>query len=75
MDLMTQKYSIIELLMATKNEKLLEEIGELLEKDQQGAILTEWQKAELDRRSAAYRSGDTKTYTLEEVKQRARAAK
>lgn len=75
MDIVSQKYSIIERLMATNNERLLKEISELLEKDYQAPSLTDWQMNELDRRSEAYKKGESKTYSIEEVKQRARAAK
>jgi putative addiction module component (TIGR02574 family) len=62
------KYRLIEKLIHTEDEDLLNQVQEILESTE----LTEKQKQELDRRMEKYEKGETKLYTWDEVKERIR---
>lgn len=71
MDVQSTKYAIIEKVIQTNNEDLLNEVQAILEEEE--IILTDWQKEELDRRSSRHKTGESKSFTWEEVKKRARS--
>ena len=73
MDIQATKYTIIEKIIQTHNEKLLNEVQAILEQEE--IFLTDKQKEELDRRTARHKSGESKSYSWEEVKRRARSAR
>lgn len=60
------KYRLIERLIQTEDDELLNQIKEILE----GSDLSEDEKVELDKRVGKYQRGESKLYTLEEVKER-----
>jgi putative addiction module component (TIGR02574 family) len=62
------KYRLIEKLIQTEDEELLNQVKEILESTE----LTEEQKKELDRRMEKHRKGEGKLYTWQEVKDRIR---
>jgi putative addiction module component (TIGR02574 family) len=72
MNIESAKYAIIEKIIETDSEELLNEITSLL--GQHDGLLTEPQKDELDRRAVRHKNGETKSYSWDEVKQHARAS-
>jgi putative addiction module component (TIGR02574 family) len=74
MDVQSTKYAIIEKIILTEDENLLNEVKAILAQEEE-ILLTDLQNAELDRRSLRHKNGESKSYTWEEVKQRARAQK
>lgn len=71
MDVQSTKYAIIEKVIQTNDEDLLSEVQAILEEEE--IILTDWQKEELDKRSSRHKTGESKNFTWEEVKKRARS--
>ena len=71
MDVQSTKYAIIEKVIQTNDEDLLNEVQAILEEEE--IILTNWQKEELDKRSTRHKAGESKSFTWEEVKKRARS--
>jgi putative addiction module component (TIGR02574 family) len=60
------KYRLIERLIQIEDDELLNQVQEILD----GSDLSEEEKLELDKRVAKYQRGESKLYTLEEVKER-----
>lgn len=73
MDVQSTKFAIIEKVIQTNDEDLLNEVQAILEEEE--IILTSRQKEELDERSARHKAGESKNFTWEEVKKSARSAK
>jgi putative addiction module component (TIGR02574 family) len=71
MDVESTKYAIIEKIIHINNEDVLNEVRAILE--EQETMLTDRQKAELDKRSSRHNSGESKSFTWEEVKKSARS--
>jgi putative addiction module component (TIGR02574 family) len=71
MDVQSTKYAIIEKVIQTNDEDLLNELNAILEQEE--IILTDSQKEELDKRVARHKSGESKSFTWEEVKVHARS--
>ncbi len=71
MDVQSTKYAIIEKVIQTNDENILNEVQAILEQEE--IILTDWQKEELDKRALRHKSGESKNYTWEEVKKRSRS--
>ncbi len=71
MDVQSTKYAIIEKVIQTNDQDLLNEVQAILE--ERVFILTDWQKEELDKRSSQHITGESKSYIWEEVKKRARS--
>jgi putative addiction module component (TIGR02574 family) len=71
MDVQSTKYSIIEKVIQTNDEDLLNELNAILVQEE--IILTDSQKDELDKRAARHKSGESKSFTWEEVKEHARS--
>jgi putative addiction module component (TIGR02574 family) len=71
MDVQSTKYAIIEKVIQTNNEELLNEVQAILEEEE--IMLTDWQKEELDKRSSRYQTGESKSLTWGEVKKRAQS--
>ena len=75
-DLQKRKLWLIERLARMQNEKLISQVERLIreaekEMQQSLSVLTPEQKAELRRRIEADEKGEAKSYTWEEVKQKA----
>ena len=71
MDLQLTKLELIEMLLNTKRETVLEKVKLLLESEQDDFSLTEEQYKVIDKRREAYLKGEGKSLTWEEVKQNA----
>ena len=71
MDLQLTKLELIEMLLNTKRETVLEKVKLLLESEQDDFSLTEEQYKVIDKRREAYLKGEGKSMTWEEVKQNA----
>ena len=71
MDLHLTKLELIEMLLNTKRETVLEKVKLLLESEQDDFSLTEEQYKVIDKRREAYLKGEGKSLTWEEVKQNA----
>lgn len=71
MDVQSTKYSIIEKVIQTNDENILNEVQAILEREE--IVLTNLQKEELDKRALRHESGESKNFTWEEVKKRARS--
>ena len=71
MDLHLTKLELIEMLLNTKREAVLEKVKLLLESEQDDFSLTEEQYKVIDKRREAYLKGEGKSLTWEEVKQNA----
>lgn len=67
MSLETRKLEVMQELLLTHSESLLEQVHQMLRAGNDHE-LTEGQKAELDARRSRYRSGESKAYSLEEAK-------
>ena len=72
MNVQTTKYLIIEKITQLNDEDILNEVQAILEQNEK-VSLTDWQKEELDKREARHKRGESKNYTWNEVKERARA--
>ena len=72
MNVIDTKTYIIEKINKIDDEALLNELRLILEQDET-ILLTDEQKAELDRRTKSHENGTSKSYTWDEVKQNARA--
>jgi putative addiction module component (TIGR02574 family) len=73
MDVKSTKYAIIEKVIQTNDEDLLNEVKAIL--DEEEIILTDWQKKELDERLLRHETGESKSFTWGEVKKRARSGR
>ena len=73
MDVQSTKYLIIEKITQINDVDLLNEVRAILE-NQEEIVLTDWPKDELDKRVARHKSGESKSFTWEEVKTRGRSA-
>ena len=62
------KYRLIEKLIQTEDDELLNHVQEILESSE----LSEQEKQELDKRMQKYQRGESKLYTLDELKERIR---
>jgi hypothetical protein len=71
MDLQLTKLELIEMLLNTKKETVLEKVRVLLETEQDDFSLTEEQYKIIDKRRENYLNGKGKSLTWEEVKQKA----
>lgn len=71
MNIQSTKYAIIEKVIQINDEDLLNELSAILEQEE--IILTESQTEELDKRAARHTSGESKSFTWEEVKEHARS--
>ena len=71
MDLQLTKLELIEMLLNTKREAVLEKVKLLLESEQDDFSLTEDQYKVIDKRREAYLKGEGRSLTWEEVKQNA----
>ncbi len=71
MDLQLTKLELIEMLLNTKKETVLEKIRILLEAEQDDFSLTEEQYKIIDKRRENYLNGEGKSLTWEQVKQNA----
>lgn len=71
MDLEATKLEVIELLLNTKEETILKKVKQLLEEDEKkdGFTLTEEHYRVLDERRKRHFAGESKSYTLKEVKE------
>ena len=72
MDVQSTEYAIIEKVIQTSNEDVLSEVQAILEQEEE-IILTDWQKEELDKRESRHNKAESKNFTWEEVKKRARS--
>jgi putative addiction module component (TIGR02574 family) len=70
MDVQSTKYAIIEKVIQTNDENILNEVNAILEQEE--IILTDLQKEELDKRVERHQRGESKSFTWEEVKKMAR---
>ena len=73
MEIQATKYLIIEKIMQINDESLLSEVQAILELSEE-IKLTDWQEGELDKRATRHAKGESKNYTWNEVKERAKAA-
>ena len=71
MDLQLTKLEIIEMLLHTKEETVLDKVRMLLETEQDDFSLTEKQYKLIDKRRENYLNGEGKSLTWEEVEQNA----
>ena len=71
MDLRITQLELIEMLLNTKKEAVLEKVRTLLEAEQDELLLTEEQYKLIDKRREKYLKGNGKSLTWEEVKQNA----
>jgi len=71
MNLQLTKLELIEMLLNTKKETVLEKIRILLEAEQDDFSLTEEQYKIIDKRRENYLNGEGKSLTWEQVKQNA----
>jgi len=71
MDLRITKSELIEMLLNTKKETVLEKVRTLLETEQDDFPLTEEQYITIDKRREEYLNGKGKSLTWKEVKQNA----
>jgi putative addiction module component (TIGR02574 family) len=72
MNIESTKYAIIEKIIETDSEELLDEIRSLLGQTEES--FTEEQKKELDQRAIRHKNDESKSYSWDEVKQRARSS-
>lgn len=72
MDIQATKLELIKMLMEVDKDSILQEIKEILysEKHREKSQLTAEQKSELDKRMEKHLSGESKSYSWEEVKQK-----
>ncbi len=71
MDLQLTKLELIEMLLNTKRETVLNQVRALLEAEQDDFSLTEEQYKIIDKRRESYLNGEGKSMTWEQVKQNA----
>ena len=71
MDLQLTKLELIEMLLNTKREAVLEKVRALLETEQEDFSLTEEQYKIIDKRREEYLKGKGKSLSWEQVKQNA----
>jgi hypothetical protein len=74
MDLRITQLELIEMLLNTKKETVLEKVRTLLETEQDDFSLTEEQYKIIDKRREEYLNGNGKSLTWEQVKQNASKA-
>ena len=71
MDLRITQLELIEMLLNTKKETVLNKVRTLLEKEQDEFILTKAQYKIIDKRREKYLNGEGKSLSWKEVKQNA----
>jgi len=71
MDLQLTKLELIEMLLNTKKEAVLQKVKLILETEQDDFSLTEAQYQVLDERRTAYLKGEGESLSWEEVKEKA----
>jgi len=71
MDIQLTKLELIEMLLNTKKETVLDKVRTLLEKEQDDFSLTEEQYQIIDKRRESYLKGEGKSLSWEQVKQNA----
>ncbi len=69
MDLRITQLELIEMLLNTRKESVLDKVRTLLEKEQNDLSLTEEQYKIIDKRRENYLKGEGKSLTWEEVEQ------
>ena len=69
MNIQLTKLELIEMLLNTKKEAVLEKVRVLLEKEHEEFLLTEEQYQVIDKRRENYLNGEGKSLTWEQVKQ------
>ncbi len=72
MDLQMTKLELIEMLLNTEKESVLNKVRAILEKDQEVYRLTEKDYSVIDKRRNAHLEGRSKSFGWDEVKQQAR---
>lgn len=73
MDVELTKLELIEMLLSTKKETVLDKIRAILEEEH--AVLTDEQYKIIDGRRARHENGESQSYSWEETKQRAKRDK
>lgn len=76
MDLEATKLEVIEMLLNTREEAVLKKVKQLLEEDEKksGFVLTDEHIKILDERRRKHHAGESKSYTLEDVKENMKKA-
>ncbi len=74
MDIQATKLDLMQKLLMLDSEEVLNKVKELLNKTESDFTLTQAQKRILDERRTAHLSGESKSYSWEEVRAKARAA-